>query len=83
MILIIPSSSPKEATLPLYGQANQGPEAVNQSESQDGGFQKAAGGFSAQTPGSPAVPTLGGPGSLTNRYPGFPGSPALATVPMP
>lgn len=66
MILIIPSSSPWEATLPLYRQANRGSEAVDtqyhtagQRESQESVFRRAGGGFLAQTPGSTSWVDLG------------------------
>lgn len=66
MILIIPSSSPWEATLPLYRQANRGSEAIgtqyhtaDQRESQESGFRRAGGGFLAQTPGSTSWVDLG------------------------
>lgn len=66
MILIIPSSSPWEATFPLYRQANRGSEAVDtqyhtadQRESQESGFRRAGGGFLTQTPGSTSWVDLG------------------------
>lgn len=86
MTLIISSSSLKEATLPLHRLANRGPEGQPVSHSRSEGKSGLWVSESRRWVLSSDCrfhPSLGGSRSPTDRCPRSPGSPTLASIPMP